>query len=153
MVELCRQANIIVPNLTEAAFLLNRPYVPAGYDRPYIEDLLIKLSSLGPEKVVLSGVSFEKGKIGAASYDRQTGEFGCFFSQEIEGSYPGTGDVFASVLLAAVLNGKTLSQAIEIAVSFTAECIRRTKNAGTDVRFGVEFETVIPSLIQKLGLK
>ena len=112
--------------------------------------MLVQLSELGPKKVVLSGVSFAKGEVGAASYDRVTGEFGYFFAEEIEGRYHGTGDIFASVLLAAVLREKTLSQAIEIAVSFTVECIRRTKKAGTDVRFGVEFETVIPSLIQKL---
>lgn len=150
MARLCAGADIIVPNLTEAALLLERPYVSTGYDEKYIEDMLVQLSELGPKKVVLSGVSFAKGEVGAASYDHVTGEFGYFFAEEIEGRYHGTGDIFASVLLAAVLREKTLSQAIEIAVSFTVECIQRTKKAGTDVRFGVEFETVIPSLIQKL---
>jgi len=153
MARLCAKADIIVPNLTEAAFMLGRPYISSGYDRAYIEDTLKELAALGPKMVILSGVSFEEGRVGAASYESETGEIAYYFADEIEGRYHGTGDVFASVLLGAILNGKSASQAIEIAVSITVECIRRTKEAGTDVRYDVAFEPVIPQMIDMIGLK
>jgi len=150
MKNLCSRADIIIPNLTEAAFLLEKPYIPFGYDHSYIEKTLQELADLGPRHVVLSGVSFEKGKLGAASYDCETKQFDYYFAEEVEGFYHGTGDVFGSVLLAALMRGKNLQTSIKTAVDFTVESIRRTRSAGTDTRYGVEFETVLPLLISKL---
>ena len=71
MAGLCKKADIIVPNLTEAAFMLGEQYNPGPYTPGYIEDLLKGLSGMGPEKVVLTGVSFEERQLGAASYDKK----------------------------------------------------------------------------------
>jgi pyridoxine kinase len=152
MLKLCQKADIIVPNLTEAAFLLDKPYNPGPYTKEYIEDLLFNLGSLGPQKVVLTGVTFDSGKLGAASYDKVTGKISYAFSEKIEGYYHGTGDVFACALLAALLNEFDLSESTQVAVDFTVESIRKTKAAGTDIRFGVNFECTIPSLIKRLNL-
>ncbi|NCB52767.1 MAG: pyridoxamine kinase [Clostridia bacterium] len=148
MAKLCGKADIIVPNLTEAAFMLGEEYVGAGYDRAYIEGLLLRLSALGPKKVVLSGVSYEKGKLGAAAYDAETEKYCYCFEDEVEGYFHGTGDVFGSALLAALMNGKTLDEAIKITVSFTVAAIKRTKAAGSDVRYGVDFENCLGDLIK-----
>ena len=147
MAGLCAKADIIVPNMTEAAFLLGEEYREKPYTKEYIEGLLKKLSAIGPVKVVLTGVMFDENKLGAATYDGQTGEISYAFSAAIPGSYHGTGDIFASVMLAAYLNCKTLAQSAQIAVDFTHGCIQRTKNAGTDVRYGVNFEAGLPKLI------
>jgi pyridoxine kinase len=150
MRKLCAKADIIVPNLTEAALLTGQAYKEGPYTREYIEETLKKLAALGPRRIVLTGVYFNNSQLGAASYDSHTGEVDYTFSPRIEGYYHGTGDVFASVLLSAVLRGFSLAESAQIAVDFTAQSIERTRLAGTDVRFGVNFEEGLPMLMQRL---
>ncbi len=137
---LCEKADIIVPNTTEAAFLLGEGYREGPYTQAYIEKTLHDLAALGPERVVLTGVWLDEPRLGAAAYDRRTGEICYDFSERIEGFFHGTGDVFGSVLLSALLCGRTLAQSIHTAVQFTCASIRRTTQAGTDPRGGVNFE-------------
>ncbi|MDD2363029.1 MAG: pyridoxamine kinase [Oscillospiraceae bacterium] len=151
MAKLCRKADIILPNMTEAAFLLGQTYKPGPYTPDYIEAVLKELSNLGPKMVVLTGVCTENHQLGAAVYDSRTGSIGYEFSPLVDGFYHGTGDVFASALLAALLNDFDLLQSARVAVDFTVESIKRTKEAGTDVRFGVDFENSIPNLIKALN--
>jgi pyridoxine kinase len=152
MKEVCKKADVIVPNLTEAALLLEEPFRPGPYPKEYIEQMLKRLSALGPGRVVLTGVYFTETELGAATYDRASGELSFSFVARIPGYYHGTGDVFASALLAALLNGFSLSESAGIAVRYTAGSIRRTFEAGTDVRFGVNFEQGFPSLLKELRL-
>ncbi len=152
MKELCGKADIIVPNITEAFFLLDREYKEGPYTEDFIKELMKDISKTGCKKIVLTGVYFNDSDVGAASYDRENDIFEVYLAPRIEGFYHGTGDVFASVLLASLLNDKTLAEATKIAVDFTEDSIINTKNAGTDTRFGVLFEQVIPSLIRKLDL-
>ncbi len=128
--------------------MLNEPYNAGGYDRAQVEDMLKKLTGLGPKKAVLSGVSFEQGKLGAAAYDRERDSYSYCFDEEIEGYYHGTGDVFGSALLAAYMNGKSLPSTIKAAVDFTVGSIRRTVTAKTELRYGVDFENELPSLVK-----
>ena len=148
---LCQKADIIVPNLTEAA-LLDEPYHPGPYTHAYIESLLRKLGALGPQKVVLTGVYFKEDELGAATYDRTTDTIDYVFTQKIPGYYHGTGDVFASALLSALLNDFSLIDAAAIAVHFTTDSIRRTYKAKTDYRFGVNFEQSFPDFLKELKL-
>ena len=153
MASLCRKADIIVPNITEATLLLNEPYFPGPYTPQYIDELLEKLSEeLGPQKIVLTGVWFDEGELGAATFDKKSNTIGYEFASKIPGYYHGTGDVFASALLAAILNGFNLRQSAKIAVHFTTESILRTYKAQTDIRFGVNFEQCIPNLLKELRL-
>lgn len=152
MRSVCKKADIIVPNLTEAALLLDESYRPGPYTRAYIEGVLKRLSMLGPEKVVLTGVYFKDDDLGAATYDRKSGSIEFVFTKRVPGYYHGTGDVFASALLAALLNDFKLNDAARIAVAFTADSIRRTYKAKTDYRFGVNFEQCIPDLLKELDL-
>ena len=145
-------ADIIVPNLTEAALLLEESYHPGPYTQAYIEKILKKLSKLGPKKIVLTGVYFEEKKLGAATYDQRKDSTDYLFSERIPGSYHGTGDVFASALLSGLLNNFSLSESAQIAVNFTADSIRRTYNVKTDYRFGVNFEQCIPNFLKELKL-
>lgn len=149
---LCQKADIIVPNLTEAALLLNEPFHPGPYTHAYIESLLRKLGALGPQKVVLTGVYFKEDELGAATYDRTTDTIDYVFTQKIPGYYHGTGDVFASALLSALLNDFSLIDAAAIAVHFTTDSIRRTYKAKTDYRFGVNFEQSFPDFLKELKL-
>ena len=152
MAKLCGKADVIVPNLTEAALLLGQPYQKGPYSRTYIDRVLENLGKLGPNQVVLTGVYFDEGYLGAAAYNKLTGEIDYVLSERIDGSFHGTGDVFASALLSALMKGFSLAKATRIAVDFTVGSILRSKKAGTDIRFGVNFEAGIPELIKKLGL-
>lgn len=149
---LCQKADIIVPNLTEAALLLDEPFHPGPHTHAYIESLLRKLGALGPQKVVLTGVYFKEDELGAATYDRTTDTIDYVFTQKIPGYYHGTGDVFASALLSALLNDFSLIDAAAIAVHFTTDSIRRTYKAKTDYRFGVNFEQSFPDFLKELKL-
>jgi pyridoxine kinase len=152
MKEVCKKADIIVPNITEASLLLEEPYLPGPYPKDYIEHLLKRLSDSGPGRIVLTGVYFTENELGAATYDKASGELAYSFAPRIPGYYHGTGDVFASALLAALLNGFSLSESAGIAVRYTAGSIQRTYEAGTDIRFGVNFEQGFPSLLRELRL-
>jgi pyridoxine kinase len=153
MAKLCAKADLILPNLTEAAFLLNEPYCAGPYTKDYIETVLRRLAALGPERVVLTGVWFEPEHLGCAVYDAAADRVGYALNERIEGAYHGTGDVFASALIGAVLDGFPLLEAARIAVDFTVGSIRRTHEAGTDIRFGVNFEAGLPGYIRSLGLE
>lgn len=152
MKSLCEQADLIVPNLTEASLLLNEPYRPGPYTKAYIEDLLRRLSDLGPGQIVLTGVFLKDGELGAASYDREAHTTGYYFTSRIPGYYHGTGDVFASALLAALLNDFNLEESSALAVRFTAQSILKTYEAKTDYRFGVNFEQSLPEFLKELQL-
>lgn len=149
MAKLCSKADIIVPNLTEAAFLLGEEYVEPPYSNEYIESLLKRLSAIGPKKIVLTGVSFNEDEIGCAVFNG--GDIHYNFSEKYDGIYYGTGDVFASALIGAYMRGKNIFESADIALDFTCAAIRRTHDAKTDTRFGVNFEQGIGDYINKLG--
>ncbi len=146
MKKLCKKADLIVPNITEACLLLQKPYRPGPYDTAFIEELLFGLAGLGPRQVVLTGVCFDEKQMGAACYDAQRDTIDYSLSQRIDGFYHGTGDIFASTLTAGLLSGLNLNKASRIAVDFTVKSILRTKQAGTDERYGVNFEAGLNEL-------
>lgn len=153
MRRLCALADVVVPNMTEAALLVGEEYREGPYTRGYVTDMLKKLAALGPRLVVLTGVCFDETSLGAACYDSESGAADYAFAPRIDGCYHGTGDVFASVLLAALLSGLPLAESAQTAVDFTAQSIERTRAAGTDVRFGVNFEAGLCALGARLGVR
>ncbi|MCL2664425.1 MAG: pyridoxamine kinase [Defluviitaleaceae bacterium] len=148
MKKLCAKADVIVPNITEALFMLGEPYAEPPYTKGFIESLLKKLAGIleRPGKIFLTGVCFNRTELGAASYDVVSGEINYSMSERIDGYYHGTGDVFGSALLSALINGRTPARAAEIAVGFTVDSIMRTRLAGTDIRYGVNFEAGLHKL-------
>ena len=150
MKKLCAKADLIVPNITEALLLLGETYREGPYSKDFIISLLKRLSEIGAKQVVLTGVYLEDGKLGAASYDKGTDKVNIALSEKIDGFYHGTGDVFASALVAALMSGLNLQASTVIAVNFTVGSIKRTKAAGTDVRFGVNFEEGLMELVESI---
>ena len=151
MGKLCGKADVIVPNLTEASFMLGVDYVGEDYDEAYIRDLLKQLTGLGCKTAVLTGVSFAPGQIGAMAYDPATDTYASYFNEKLPVSFHGTGDVFASACVGALMNGKDLAGALKIAVDYTLECIRGTQNDPDARWYGVNFESAIPMLVHSLG--
>lgn len=151
MATLCAKADIIDPNLTEAAFMLGIDYKEDGeYDEQYIKDVLKKLTALGAKIAILTGVSLSPDKIGAMGYDSEKDEYFSYFNDKIPVKYHGTGDIFSSALLGAIMRGKSLEKSIEIAADFTRESIALTEKDENKCWYGVNFEQAIPSLIEKL---
>lgn len=151
MAGLCAKAEVIVPNLTEASFLLGIPYVASGYTKEYIEDLLRKLAGLGSRRVVLKGVSFDDKKIGIVSYDSQNQKINWYFHERMPQSFHGTGDIFASVLTGALVRGFELQDACRLAADFVVEAIRATLSHKDYNWYGVDFEAAIPMLVNRLS--
>lgn len=150
MAELCAVADIIVPNLTEASFMLGIPYVAEGYDEAYVKDVLRQLCDLGAKRAALTGVSLQADKTGVMAYDSTTGEYFSYYHDRIPVSYHGTGDVFASASVGALMRGKTLEQALTIAADYTCESIRLTEAEPGHNWYGVNFEQAVPMLLEKL---
>ena len=150
MATLCAKADIIVPNITEASFMLGADYIESGYDRAYIEDMLCRLAALGPKYAVLTGVGFEPDKLGVAMYDKEKDEFSYYFNEKIDAKFHGTGDIFASACVGALMRGKTLKRALEIAADYTVLCIKLTMPDRDNHWYGVEFEKAVPELLKML---
>lgn len=151
MGKLCGKADVIMPNMTEAAYMLDIPYVASGYSEDYIKDLLRRLTDLGAGTAVLTGVSFEEGRIGIMSYDRKADCYDSYFHDRVNASFHGTGDIFASVVTGALMRGRSLPQSLQLAADYTAECIRITAADPEGIRYGVYFEALIPRLLEMLA--
>lgn len=150
MKKLCKMADIIVPNLTEASYMLEKEY-KENYSEQEIKDILIELSNLGPKYVVLTGVSFKDNKLGVMSYNKETNEFFTYFKEKIPAKYHGTGDIFASTLVGAITNNNTLEEGLKIAVDYVWETINDTYKTNQKDAYGVNFETKIPYLINRIS--
>lgn len=148
MAKLCNLADIIVPNLTEASYMLKRKY-KEEYTEEEIKDLLKELSNLGPNKVVLTGVSFNKNELGVMSYNKKENQFFSYFRKKIPAKYHGTGDIFSSTLVGALVNKNSLEEALKIAVDYVWETINDTYMEKKENAYGVNFESKIPYLINR----
>lgn len=149
MKELCKMADIIVPNLTEASYMLEKEY-KESYSEQEIKNMLIELSNLGPKYVVLTGVSFKKNELGVMSYNKETNKFFTYFKEKVPAKYHGTGDIFASTLVGAITNNSTLEEGLKVAVDYVWKTINDTYKTNKKDVYGVNFETKIPYLIDRI---
>ncbi len=145
---LCRGADYIIPNLTEASLLLGQEPVLLDYGREYIELLLRQLMSLGAKNVILTGVSFDDDNLGVAAFDGREVKY--YFNAKIPRMSHGTGDIFASAFTGALVRGENPDRAAAIAADFVCESIKATPE---DHTYGVCFERALPTLIYALEKK
>ncbi len=151
MASLCENADVILPNLTEAAFLLNEECKLENYDKEYIESLCKKLSKkLNVKCIILTGVSFEKDKLGVCVYENDN--FNYYFSKRISRDFHGTGDIYSSSFVGAYMNGKSAYEAAKIAVDYTVHAMELTIDDALVHTYGVYFEKALPLLMDKLSL-
>lgn len=143
MKELAAVADLITPNLTEASILLGEEYPPAPLRQFEAKRLVAKLSELGPRLVTVTGVEMADGTISNLGYDRDRGDYWRVDCNYVPASYPGTGDIFASVMVGSLLNGDSLPMAIERATRFLEIAIRTTFSYGSDTRYGVMLESCL----------
>lgn len=143
---LAAEADIITPNLTEGALLLGETYERRPTTQEQAEDWLKRLSLEGRRSVILTGLSFDASLVGAGCLDRESGVPQFFMSRREVGQFPGTGDLFASVALGALLKGTTLGEATQRAVDFVHRCVVHTCAVGVDPLEGVAFEPLLREL-------
>jgi len=146
MARLCRGADYVLPNLTEAALLTGETPHPNGCTQAEVETLVAKLHELGAKNVILTGVSFDPALLGTAVSDGSRIEYD--FNPRLERSSHGTGDVFASVFAGAILRGKTPLEASALAADIVCAAIEATE---PDHWYGVSFERTIPQLCRAFG--
>ena len=147
MARLAELADVITPNLTEAALLLGQPYdaLPAG--EAGLRQITERLSLEGRRSVVLTGASLAPGQTGAVCYDARAGRTQVVQTAYIAHEFHGTGDVFASVLTGALVRGSALADAAGQAAEFVRACAQRTAAENLPMREGVDFEPLLGLLI------
>ena len=144
---LCEEADILVPNITEACFLTDEKYKET-YDEGYICNLVEKLKALGTKTVVLTGVSYESGKTGVVVYENGKMEY--YKHDKIAKGSHGTGDIYASAFVGALMNDKSVYESAKIAADYTVKCIINTQG-DADHWYGAKFETALGDLMKMLA--
>ncbi len=148
MVELVRVADIITPNLTESAMLLGMDF-PASLTHSEAKSMLARLSEKGPKQVVITGVAMATGEMANLGYDRERGAYWTVKCSYVPVNYPGTGDIFASVLTGSLLTGDSLPMAMHRATKYVELTINTTFGFGTEPREGIMLEKTLPWLAQR----
>ena len=151
MGELVAVADIITPNMTEAAILLGEDPNLLPRSASEMKSILVRLSKHGPKIVVFSSAVI-CGECCNVGYDSEHNKFWKVPYVQVNASYPGTGDVFASVLTGAVLRGDSLPIAMNRAASFLELAIKTTYSYCTDPREGIMLERCLGFLIDNPNL-
>lgn len=141
MLKLCKKADVIVPNLTEACLLLGIEY--KNYNKEELEKIAKELSVITNASVILTGVSFEEDKLGALVFDNNNQSTDYYFTKKIPVMFHGTGDCFASSFFGALVKGYSLMEATKVACEFTALAIEKTYDDKDTHWYGVHFEDAL----------
>lgn len=148
MAELVAVADIITPNVTEAKILLGEPLDVLPMTTTEAKSRLVRLAEKGPDIVVITGVDMAEGKKCNIGYDKRNSSFWKVPFEYVNVNYPGTGDIFASVLVGAILHGDSLPIAISRATDFLEFTIKTTYSFGTESRYGVMLERTLHRLAE-----
>ena len=143
---LCAIADILLPNITEACYLANVEYKET-YDENYIMHLLEELAKLNPNTIVLTGVSYNDSKTGVIVYKNKEVQY--YEHLKISKGCHGTGDIYASTFVGALLKGNDEFTSAKIAADYTVKCIENTQG-DENHWYGAKFETALPYLIDTL---
>lgn len=145
MKQLVRRARLITPNFTEAALLLGEPYRDR-IDTPTLREWLRRLAELGPEVAVITSVPDGEGRTAVAAFDTATGKMWKLSCRYIPAAYPGTGDIFTSVVTGSLMQGDSLPVALDRAVQFVNQCILASYGYKYPPIQGVLLEKELPLL-------
>ncbi len=148
--DLCRHAHYILPNLTEAALLLDQP-LPThseSYSMKEIHALAKELTHLQVNKVIITGVP-KDGTVGIVGYDKETDEWFEYFNRRQQGVFHGTGDIFAAAFFGGLCHGLSWITAAQKAADFTTQCVRATAADPTARSYGTNFEECLHSPVLK----
>jgi pyridoxine kinase len=148
--KLCAKADIITPNITEAALLADLPYNSGPHSEEYVSQLFDKLGEICTGIIAITGVRPDEHRVGVAAKDVRSGAICGAFGEHFGGNFYGAGDIFASSFAALTLRGAALFEALETATGLVSDSIRRTLLRGTPRRFGLDFEGALPDYIARV---
>ena len=141
MKDFCQQADVIIPNLTEAALLTDTPYLEAGsYDKVTVEKLLRDLTKLGPRKVIVTGISFETEKMGLAYFDKETNETAYLMRKSYQSHFYGSGDLLTAILSAGYFYNLDLLKVCDLALDVMERVLSSTLSDGRLLKYGLCYE-------------
>lgn len=146
MKQLCTAADYVIPNITESCLLTGIEY-RTEYDRAYIDSHLEALTAMGCRNIILTGISYAPGRTGIVIYEN--GEYAYYEHERLPNSCHGTGDIFASCFVGALMRGNSAYRAAQIAAEYALACIRHTGQL-EDHWYGAAFEPVLGKLIEML---
>ncbi len=146
---LIKEAQVILPNLTEACLLTGIEFQETGYDEAYVKEVLEALSVLGPRNVVITGISFKEDETGAAILEE--GDYYYFSHKRYDRMFHGTGDLFASTFAGYWLSGLSLKESASKTIDFITACIENTVK-DKEHWYGVHFEEVLWKLTDRCRL-
>ena len=146
---LVHSADLITPNPTEAALLLGEPYSHTPFTHRQLKSMLARLAELGPRYIVITGVEMATGECASAGFDRQQNAFWKVGYDYVPMAYPGTGDIFASVLTGGMITGDSFPIAMDRATKFCELVIKTTFSYGADTRHGVMLEKCLEWLAHR----
>ncbi|MBR3863358.1 MAG: pyridoxamine kinase [Clostridia bacterium] len=150
MSTLCGEADVVLPNITEAAMMTGLPYKDKGYDETYIKALMDGILALGAKTVVLTGVCYDEAQLGIAVLSAGEQKISYYFHEKMEKSCHGTGDIYSSAFVGAMVRGRTPLEAARIAGDFTLAGMKAT--VGDEGHwYGTKFEKALPLLIHELN--
>lgn len=147
MTRLCKEADLVLPNITEACFMTGLEYKET-YDEQYVNDVLSALENKGMANVVLTGVSYNSETTGVIVKIGDKVDY--YIHRRLPVGCHGTGDIFASAFSGALLRGKDEYNAAKVAANYTLRCIENSQGDESH-RYGAKFETAIPYLIEELN--
>lgn len=146
MATLCSEADIVLPNITEACLMTGKEY-KESYDESYVKDLLAAMREAGMKTIVLTGVSYDEDSTGVLLYEND--DISYYKHKKLKKSSHGTGDIFASALVGSHMSGQALFEACKTASNFVLESMINTQGDESHW-YGVKFETALKSLINTL---
>ena len=149
MGELCKKGDYVLPNTTEACYILHKPW-KEEFSKEEMIEIAEGLTSFTKKTVISKGVTHEEGKLGMIVLDKDDASAKEFvYNDKVDHMSHGTGDVFASAFVGATLVGKSPSSAAKIAGEFTKRALEETIDDSTHT-YGVKFERVIPYIPELL---
>lgn len=161
MRQLAAHADLLLPNLTEAALLLDRPYPGETLSPAEAEELLDALLALGARTVVLKGLlrtvdsPEHPGPTGQTQMVNAVKGSGQPYRElchpYVDGKFFGTGDLFASVLAAGSFLGKAFLPLLEAAGDLLAEAVKNSLADPIYRQRGVAFEPLIPAIAARVS--
>ena len=147
MSKLCAVADYVIPNITEACFMTGLEY-KESYDKQYIDDIILALKKIGCKNIILTGVSYAENKTGVVVYEN--GVYNYYEHDKLPKGCHGTGDIYASAFVGALLKNNDAFTSAKIAADFAYECIKYTQANIPEHTYGCAFEPNLKKLINSI---
>ncbi len=143
---LCKNADIITPNITEAILLSNKSINQKYYNEKIIEELIYSIVKLGIKNIIITGIPIDDRTLATAVFENNKNNIDYIYNEKIEGYFHGTGDMFSSIIIGSILNNLNLKDSVILATNFIKESIINTSKYYRDNRYGLYFEPILYKL-------